>query len=310
MNDLKSGSNLEKVLSAGHFAFTGECGPPKGANIDHLKEKIAHLKGMVDAVNITDNQTAVVRMSSWAASAILIQEGIEPNFQMVCRDRNRLAIQSDILGAYAVGIRNMLCLSGDHQRFGNHPQAKNVFDIDSMQLIALAKKMRDEGKFLNEEELDVAPRLFIGAASNPFADPTEFRVYRLAKKIASGADFIQTQCIYNMDLFRDFMKKAVDMGLHEKCYILAGVTPMKSVGMAQYMAKAVPGMDVPESLINRLRGAGKGKTAEEGIKFALEQIEEFKEMEGVAGVHLMAIEWEHKVPEIAERAGLLPRPKV
>jgi methylenetetrahydrofolate reductase (NADPH) len=310
MNDLKSGSNLEKVLKAGHFAFTGECGPPKGANIDHLKEKIAHLKGMVDAVNITDNQTAVVRMSSWAASTILIQEGIEPNFQMVCRDRNRLAMQSDILGAYAVGIRNMLCLSGDHQRFGNHPQAKNVFDIDSMQLIGLAKKMRDEGKFLNEEELDVAPRLFIGAASNPFADPTEFRVYRLAKKIASGADFVQTQCIYNMDIFRDFMKKAVDMGLHEKCYILAGVTPMKSVGMAQYMAKAVPGMDVPESLIKRLRGAGKGKVAEEGIKFALEQIEEFKEIEGVAGVHLMAIEWEHKVPEIAERAGVLPRPKV
>jgi methylenetetrahydrofolate reductase (NADPH) len=310
MNDLKSGSNLEKVLRAGHFAFTGECGPPKGANIDHLKEKIAHLKGMVDAVNITDNQTAVVRMSSWAASTILIQEGIEPNFQMVCRDRNRLSMQSDILGAYAMGIRNMLCLSGDHQRFGNHPQAKNVFDIDSMQLIALAKKMRDEGKFLNEEELDVSPRLFIGAASNPFADPTEFRVYRLAKKIASGADFVQTQCIYNMDIFRDFMKKAVDMGLHEKCYILAGVTPMKSVGMAQYMAKAVPGMDVPESLINRLRGAGKGKAAEEGIKFALEQIEEFKEMEGVAGVHLMAIEWEHKVPEIAKKGGLLPRPKV
>ncbi len=310
MNDLKSGSNLEKVLKAGHFAFTGECGPPKGANVDHLKEKIAHLKGMVDAVNITDNQTAVVRMSSWAASTILIQEGIEPNFQMVCRDRNRLAMQSDILGAYAMGIRNMLCLSGDHQRFGNHPQAKNVFDLDSMQLIGLAKKMRDEGKFLNEEELDVSPRLFIGAASNPFADPIEFRVYRLAKKIASGADFVQTQCIYNMDIFRDFMKKAVDMGLHEKCYILAGVTPMKSVGMAQYMAKAVPGMDVPESLIKRLRGAGKGKVAEEGIKFALEQIEEFKEIEGVAGVHLMAIEWEHKIPEIAERAGVLPRPKV
>jgi methylenetetrahydrofolate reductase (NADPH) len=310
MNDLKSGSNLEKVLRAGHFAFTGECGPPKGANIDYLKEKIAHLKGMVDAVNITDNQTAVVRMSSWAASTILIQEGIEPNFQMVCRDRNRLAMQSDILGAYAMGIRNTLCLSGDHQRFGNHPQAKNVFDLDSMQLIGLAKKMRDEGKFLNEEELDVSPRLFIGAASNPFADPIEFRVYRLAKKIASGADFVQTQCIYNMDIFRDFMKKAVDMGLHEKCYILAGVTPMKSVGMAQYMAKAVPGMDVPESLINRLRGAEKGKVAEEGIKFALEQIEEFKEMEGVAGVHLMAIEWEHRVPEIAERAGVLPRPKV
>jgi len=310
MNDLKSGSNLEKILRAGHFAFTGECGPPKGANVKHLKEKVAHLKGKVDAVNITDNQTAVVRMASWAASTILIQEGVEPNFQMVCRDRNRLAIQSDILGVYAMGIRNMLCLSGDHQSFGNHPQAKNVYDIDSMQLIALVKKMRDEGKFINDEDIDAPPRLFLGAASNPFAEPFEFRVHRLALKIASGADFIQTQCIYNMERFREFMKRVVDMGLHEKSYILAGVTPMKSVGMAQYMAKSVPGMDVPDSLINRLKGAGKGKAAEEGIKFAVEQIEEFKEMEGIAGVHLMAIEWEHMVPEIAERAGVLPRPEV
>ena len=309
-DDLKSGSNLEKVLKAGHFAFTGECGPPKGANVEHLKEKVAHLKGMVDAVNITDNQTAVVRMSSWAACTILLQEQVEPNFQMVCRDRNRLAIQSDILGVYAMGVRNMLCLSGDHQSFGNHPQAKNVYDIDSMQLIALVKKMRDEGKFMNDEDIDVSPKLFIGAASNPFAEPFDFRVHRLAMKISAGAEFIQTQCIYNMDRFREFMKKAVDMGVHEKCYILAGVTPMKSVGMAQYMAKSVPGMDVPDSLIKRLREAGKGKVAEEGIQFAVEQIEEFKQTEGVAGVHLMAIEWEHRVPEIAERAGVLPRPKV
>jgi len=308
MSEIKSGSNLEKVLKAGHFAFTGECGPPQGANVEHLREKAGYLKGNVDAVNVTDNQTAVVRMASWAASLILLQDGIEPNFQMVCRDRNRLAIQSDILGVYAHGIRNMLCLSGDHQKFGNHPDAKNVFDIDSMQLIHTVKTMRDEGKFLNGQDLDVAPELFIGAASNPFAEPYEFRVHRLAKKIAAGADFVQTQCIYNMERFREFMKKAVDMGLHEKCYILAGVTPMKSVGMARYMAKSVPGMDVPGSLIKRLQGAGKGKVAEEGIKFALEQIEEFKEMEGIAGVHLMAIEWEHKVPEIAERAGVLPRP--
>jgi len=308
MNDMKSGSNLEAVLQAGHFALTGECGPPKGANGAHLKEKLAHLKGMVDAVNITDNQTAVVRMSSWAASSVAVQEGVEPNFQMVCRDRNRLAMMSDILGAYTMGVRNMLCLSGDHQRFGNHPEAKNVYDIDSMQLIAMTKKMRDEGKFLNGEEIDEAPKMFIGAACNPFADPFEYRVHRLAKKINAGADFIQTQCIYNMDKFRQFMKMAVDMGLTEKCAILAGVTPLKSVGMAMYMAKQVPGMDVPQELINRLKEAGKGKAAEEGIKIAIEQIEEFKEMEGVAGVHLMAIEWEHRVPEIAERAGLLPRP--
>jgi methylenetetrahydrofolate reductase (NADPH) len=310
MDNLKSGSNLERVLRAGKFALTGECGPPRGANVEHLREKVSHLKGVVDSVNVTDNQTAVVRMSSWAASILMVQEGVEPNFQMVVRDRNRLAIQSDVLGVYSLGVRNMLCLSGDHQSFGNHPHSKNVYDIDSMQLISVVKKMRDEGKFLNDEEIDVPPRLFIGAASNPFADPFEYRVHRLAKKIASGADFIQTQCIYNMEKFREFMKRVVDMGLHEKCYILAGVTPMKSVGMARYMGGQVPGMDVPESLIKRLQGAGKGNAAEEGIKFALEQIAEFKEMEGVAGVHLMAIEWEHRVPEIAERAGMLPRPTV
>ncbi len=310
MSTLKSGSRLEKVLASGHFAFTGECGPPKGANVAHLKEKVAHFRGVVDAVNVTDNQTAVVRMSSVAAAAIMVQEGVEPNFQMVCRDRNRLAMMSDILGAHALGIRNMLCLSGDHQHFGNHPESKNVYDIDSMQLIAMVRKMRDEGRFLNDEEIDEPPRMFIGAACNPFADPFEYRPHRLAAKIAAGADFIQTQCIYNMKKFREFMKIAVDMGLTEKCYILAGVTPMKSAGMAGYMARMVPGIDVPESLVKRLKGAGKGRAAEEGIRFAVEQIAEFKEMPGVAGVHLMAIEWEHRVPEIAERAGVLPRPVV
>ncbi|SMC69153.1 5,10-methylenetetrahydrofolate reductase (ferredoxin) [Desulfocicer vacuolatum DSM 3385] len=310
MSDLKSGSNLEKVLTAGHFAFTGECGPPKGANVEHLVEKFQHLKGNVDAVNITDNQTAVVRMSSLAASHLMVHEGMEPNFQMVCRDRNRLAITADILGAQALGIKNMLCLSGDHQTFGNHPQAKNVHDIDSMQLIKLVTTMRDEGTFANGEEIDVPPRLFVGAACNPFADPFDYRVYRLAAKINAGADFIQTQCIYNMDKFREFMRRAVDMGLHEKCYILAGVTPMKNVGMANFMKKFVPGMDVPDSVIKRLKGVEKKDQAEEGIKFAIEQVEEFKEMEGIAGVHMMAIEWEHMVPEIAERCRVLPRPSV
>ena len=307
---MKSESNLEKVLSAGHFAFTGELGPPRGTNAEEVRKKAAFLKGNVDAVNITDNQTAVVRMSSWAASLILIQEGLEPNFQMVCRDRNRLAMQSDILGASAHGIKNMLCLSGDHQSFGDHPLSKAVFDIDSIQLISMVKQMRDDGTFLSGTKLEEAPKMFIGAAANPFAEPYEWRVFRLAKKIAAGADFIQTQCIYNMDRFRQFMKKAVDMGLAEKCYILAGVTPLKSVGMAKYMANSVPGMDVPDELIERVKGAGKGKAAEEGIKIAIEQIQEFKEMEGVAGVHLMAIEWEHRVPEIAKMAGVLPRPVV
>ena len=307
---MKAGSNLEKILNAGHFAFTGELGPPRGTDGEEVRKKAAFLKGNVDAVNITDNQTAVVRMASWAACIILIQEGLEPNFQMVCRDRNRLAMQADILGAYAHGICNMLCLSGDHCQFGDHPQARGVFDIDSMQLISMVKMMRDESKFLGGADLEHPPKIFIGAAANPFADPFEWRVHRLAKKINAGVDFIQTQCIYNMEKFRKWVQQANDMGLTEKAYILAGVTPMKSVGMAKYMKNRVPGMDVPDEIITRLQGVAKDKQSEEGIKIALEQIEEFKEMKGVAGVHLMAIEWEHKVPEIAERAKVLPRPKV
>ncbi len=307
-NGLKAGSNLEKILRNGHFAFTGECGPPKGCNVEILKEKYEYLRGMVDSVNITDNQTAVVRMSSLVASKIMLADGIEPNFQMVCRDRNRLAIMSDILGAYSIGIKNILCLSGDHQKFGNNPEAKNVYDIDSIQLISLIKTMRDEEKFLNGEKIDKAPKMFIGAACNPFADPKEFRIYRLANKIDAGVDFIQTQCIYNMKRFRNFMKAVVDKGLSGKAYILAGVTPMKSVGMAQYMARMVPGIDVPDELIKRLKGVEKKNQSKEGIKFAIEQINEFKEMPGIAGVHLMAIEWEHMVPEIAKLAEVLPRP--
>ncbi len=299
---------MEKVLKAGHFAFTGELGPPRGTTVEEVVEKCQHLKGMVDSVNITDNQTAVVRMASWAACLILIKEGLEPNFQMVCRDRNRLAMQADILGAYAHGVRNMLCLTGDHCQFGDHPDALGVFDIDSMQLINMVKVMRDEGKFQAGAEIEDPPKIFIGAAVNPFADPFDWRVHRLAKKIEAGVDFIQTQCIYNMDKFREFIKRANDMGLTEKAYILAGVTPMKNVGMARYMQKRVPGIEVPEEWIDRLKGVDKKNVADEGIKMACEQVEEFKEMKGVHGVHMMAIEWEHKVPEIAELAQVLPRP--
>jgi len=310
MSEMKSGSNLEKVLEAGHFAFTGELGPPRGTTAEEVREKCEHLKGMVDAVNITDNQTAVVRMASWAACLILIQEGLEPNFQMVCRDRNRLAMQADILGAYTHGVRNMLCLTGDHAMFGDHPDALGVFDIDSIQLINMVKTMRDEGKFQAGAEIEDPPKIFIGAAANPFAEPYEWRVHRLAKKIEAGVDFIQTQCIYNMDRFRKWIEQANDMGLTEKVYILAGVTPMKSIGMARYMQKKVPGIEVPEEMIDRLKGVDKKKVADEGIKIACEQVEEFKEMKGVHGVHMMAIEWEHKVPEIAELSKVLPRPVV
>ncbi len=307
---MKSGSKLEKILRAGHFAFTGELGPPRGANVEHVREKAKPLVGNVDMVNITDNQTAMVRMASWAAAIIAIEEGLEPNYQLTCRDRNRLAMQADILGAYSLGVHNILCLSGDHQQFGDHPQAKGVFDIDSTQLISMVKKMRDEGKFQGGADIDEAPKLFIGGAANPFAEPLEWRVHRLAKKVAAGVDFVQTQCIFNMERMRTWIKEANDMGLTEKVYILAGVTPMKSIGMAKYMASKVPGMDVPDEIIKRLQGVEKKKVADEGIQIACEQIEEFKEMKGVAGVHLMPIEWEHKVPEIAERAKVLPRPEV
>ncbi len=303
-------SNLKKILDAGHFAFTGELGPPRGANVAAIMEKAKFLVGNVDSVNITDNQTAMVRMSSWGASLIAMQAGLEPNYQMVCRDRNRLAMQADILGAWAHGIRNMLCLSGDHQQFGDHPQSKGVFDIDSMQLIGMVRKMRDESKFLSGGDIDDSPKMFIGAAANPFAEPFDWRVHRLAKKIQAGADFIQTQCIFNMDKMRRWVQQANDMGLTENVYILAGVTPMKSLGMARYMKLKVPGMDVPDDIIDRIKGVDKKKQADEGIRIACEQIQEFKEMKGVAGVHLMAIEWEHRVPEIAERAKVLPRPKV
>ncbi len=305
---MKPRSNLERVLIEGKFAVTGELGPPRGANADAVKEKAQYLKGMVDAVNITDNQTAVARMASIAASALAIREGLEPNYQMVCRDRNRIAMQADILGASALGIRNILCLSGDHQAFGDDPNSKKVFDIDSIQLVGLVKKMRDEGKFMSGKEIDTPPEMFIGAAANPFAEPFELRVFRLAKKIQAGADFVQTQCIYNMDRFREWVKQANDMGLTEQVYVLAGVTPMKSLGMARYMKNNVPGLDVPDWVIDRLKGVEKKKQASEGIEICCEQIAEFKEMQGIAGVHVMAIEWEKRMPEIAERAKLLPRP--
>ncbi len=306
---MKAGSNLEKILTSGQFAVTGELGPPKGADVSVIERKVNLLRGNVDAINVTDNQTAIVRMSSIAVSAILKQMGLEPTMQMVCRDRNRIAIQSDIFGAYGLGIRNILCLSGDHQRFGNHPTAKNVFDLDSIQLIQTVKRMRDEHKVLSGDEIEGPPQMFIGAAANPFADPFEYRVIRLAKKAAAGVDFIQTQCIYDMEKFERFMQMVRDRGLHKKIFILAGVTPLKSVGMARYMKEKVAGMEVPDAIIDRMKAAGKEKAKEEGINICVEQIKHLRQIEGVHGVHLMAIEWEDAVHPIVERAGLLPRPQ-
>lgn len=307
---MKTESRLEKVLAAGHLAVTSECGPPRGAMPDKVREKGGYLKGIVDAVNVTDNQTAMVRMSSLAASVLLKQEGLNPLFQMVTRDRNRLAMQADIIGAYSLGIDTMLCLSGDHTKFGDHPMAMNVHDIDSIQLIQMVKAMRDEGVFQGGAEIKGAPKMFIGAAANPFADPFELRVLRLAKKIAAGADFIQTQCIFNVEKFEKWMEGVCARGLHKKCYILAGVTPIKSVGAARYMKTKVPGMDVPQEIVDRMAAVPKEKQPEEGVSICVETIERLKKVEGVAGFHIMAIDWEEKVKEIVERAGLLPRPQV
>lgn len=305
---MKAGSNLEKVLESGVFAVTAELGPPKSADPEVVRRKARLMKGYADAFNVTDGQTAVVRMASWAACLIQKEEGLDPIVQMTCRDRNRIALQMDVLGVAALGIHNILCLTGDHISFGNHPQAKGVYDLDSIQFIQMVKEMRDEKKFQCGEEMDVEPRLFIGAAANPFADPFEYRPYRLAKKVAAGADFIQTQIVFNVPKFREYMKRVCDMGLHEKVYILAGVAPVKSLGAARYMATKVPGMDVPDEIIERMRKTPREKRKEEGIEICVEIIQQVREIPGVRGVHIMAIEWEEAVPEIVKRAKLLPRP--
>ncbi len=322
MAELKAGSNLEKILAAGHFAVTGELGPPQNADPEVIRKKASYLKGYVDAVNITDCQTAVVRMSSMAVAVMLLGLGIEPNMQMTCRDRNRIAIQSDLLGASALGIKNLLCLTGDHQSFGNHPTAKNVFDLDSIQLLRVVKDLRDEKRFMSGDPVKgLEPRFFIGAAANPFADPFDYRPRRLAKKIAAGADFIQTQIVFNVPKFREYVKRCGDMGLLDKVYLLAGVSPIKSLGAARYMANFVPGMDVPQEYVERMKAAVAGIPKEdkarrreawerEGIQICVEIIQQVREIPGVAGVHIMAIEWEESVAEITKQAGLLPRPKV
>lgn len=306
---MKTKSNLERVLEAGYFAVTAEIGPPQSADPEVIRRKAKLLKGHVDAFNVTDGQTAVVRMASWAACLIGKEEGLDPIVQMTCRDRNRIALQMDLLGVAALGINNVLCLTGDHQKFGNHPQAKGVYDLDSVQLIKVVRDMRDQSRFQNGEPISVQPKLFIGAAENPFADPFEFRALRLKKKVEAGADFIQTQIVYNVEKFKEWMKRVRDMGLDQKVKILAGVSPIKSIGAAKYMKTKIPGMDVPDEIIQRLQGVPKEKVSAEGIKICVDIINELREVKGISGVHIMAIEWEETVPEIVQAAGLYPRPK-
>ncbi len=311
---MKAGSNLEKVLAAGHFAVTAEMGPPMGADVEAVQRKIEILRGTADAYNVTDNQTAVVRMSSIATSIFLQQAGLEPVMQMTCRDRNRIAIQSDILGAVAHGIRNCLCISGDHQSFGaskrlnGHPGSKNVYDIDSIQLVNVLKGMRDDGCLQSGDKITAPIPLFIGAAWTPMGDPTDIRVMRLGKKVSAGADFIQTQGVYDVEAFAGQVAKARERGITERTAILAGIIVPKSAGMLEYMNSSVAGVRVPQSLIDRMRAAKNPR--EEGIRVTVELIKQVREIPGVRGVHLQAIEWEEAIPTIVREAGLFPRPTV
>ena len=303
---MKAGSNLEKVLEDGKFAVTAEIGPPQSANPEPLIHHAKMLKGYAEAFNLTDNQTAVVRLSSIAAAAIVMKEGVEPVIQMTCRDRNRIALQSDLLGASAIGVRNVLCLTGDHQTFGNEKSAKSVFDFDSISELYTFDKLRTEGLQSGGDTIKDPPKVYLGCAENPFATPYEFRGMRLAKKVNAGADFVQTQAIFDMDMFETWMDDVRSRGLDKKIHILAGVIPMKTAGAARYMKNKVPGMIVPNSVVDRMKNASDSK--EEGIKLCVEQIETLKNMKGVHGVHIMAVMWEDIVPRIVETAGLLQRP--
>lgn len=300
-------SFLERVLQNGVFAVTAEVGPPKGTERSVIEKKCLQLRDYVDAVNITDNQTAIVRLSSFASCLIARECGVEPVMQMVCRDRNRIALQSDFLGACALGVENFLCLTGDHQSMGNHAQAKNVFDLDSIQLLDMLRKMKEEKVFQSGEPLKGEVRAFLGAGENPFGDPMEFRVYRLAKKVQAGAQFIQTQAVFDLEIFARFMEEVRKMGLHHKTHILAGVIPVKSPQAMRYMQHEVPGLVIPQKLVERMEKAGDPK--EEGVRICVEIIQELKKIEGVRGVHIMAIAWESIVPEIVQRCELYPRPQ-
>ncbi|MCL2162809.1 MAG: methylenetetrahydrofolate reductase [Oscillospiraceae bacterium] len=298
-------SNLQKVLEAGIFSVSAEIGPPMSADANVVIKKARDLKGIVDSANVTDNQTAIVRMSSIVASYLAYINGVEPIVQMTCRDRNRIAMQSDLLGAYALGLRNLLCLTGDHQSFGNHPQSKNVFDIDSIQLIRALTVHKQDNVFISGSKCKAPAKFFLGATVNPFADPEELQLIRLQKKIMAGAQFVQTQAIYDLGRFEEWMEKVRRLELHKKTYILAGILVNKSLRSIQ-MTQQVAGMCVPEALVKRMADAERGE--EEGVKIALELVDRLRKVEGISGIHIMAVGWESIVPSLVEKAGFLPRP--
>jgi 5,10-methylenetetrahydrofolate reductase len=300
-------SGLHQVLSEGRFVVTAEIGPPKGADASKISEKAELLRGFAHAFNVTDNQTAVVRLSSLAGSVILLQRHLEPIMQLACRDRNRIALQSDVLGAAALGIRNMLCITGDHPAVGNHPMAKAVYDLDSTQLLSIIRDMRDKGVFQSGDALRAEwPQVYLGAAANPYADPFEFQVVRLEKKIEAGAEFIQTQSVYNMEKFVRWMDVVRSQGFDKRVHILAGVTPLKSVKMAERMKFHVPGTDVPDAVYQWMKEAR--DPAKEGYALALQTTKELRTVSGVHGVHITALFWEEVIPTLVREAGLFPLP--
>jgi len=309
-------SRLETAIRAGHFVVTSELGPPKSGDPDYVRRKADSLIGRVEAINVTDNPGANVRMCNWATALLILERGGEPVLQYTTRDRNRLAIQSDLIGAAALGIKNAFVVSGDHISLGEHRTARQVSDVDPMHVLQIVKRMGDPGVLDSGEELRNSPkepirpvRLFIGAAENPFADPKEFRQIRLAKKIEAGADFIQTQCVFDIDRFREFMLEVRNRGLHERTAILAGVVLARTVGALEFMATRVPGITIPEQFFSRMeRAKAEKRSQEEGIAIAAELIQQCHEIEGVHGVHLITLEREELAEPTLQRAGLLPRP--
>ncbi|HLN71228.1 MAG TPA: methylenetetrahydrofolate reductase [Streptosporangiaceae bacterium] len=296
--------SLRERLASGSFAVTAEISPPRGASTSKITETAAQLKDWVDAVNVTDNQGSNVRLASWAGSLAVQRAGLDPVMQMTCRDRNRIALQSDLLGACALGIRNILVMTGDHPKFGDHPEAKPVFDLDSAQLLWTLRTMRDQHVLLSGRKLDPAPDCFLGAVENPFAPPVPFRAERLGKKVAAGAQFVQTQFVFDVPAFARWMAQVRDLGLHERCAVLAGVGAVRSVKALDYMRDHVPGVDVPDGTYQRLRAVPPEKTAAEGVKLAAEIIQQVSEIPGVSGVHLLVAGNERAVPDILEGAGI------
>jgi methylenetetrahydrofolate reductase (NADPH) len=305
-----SESNLARLTRQGHFALAVEVSPPVGPNLGALQRQIELLRGYGDAYNVTDNQSAKIHTSSLAACIVLKQAGIEPVVQFTCRDRNRLGLQSDLLGAALFDLQNVLALSGDHPACGDHPHVQSVGDIDSINLVRMIRRMRDDQVFESGKTIPkLAPKFFIGAVANPFAPPFDYRPYRLAKKVQAGAQFIQTQLVFNLERFREFMQRVVDLGLHEKTVIMAGIGPVRSLRAAEYMANQVPGLEVPDSVVARLRGLSKEDQEKAGLDLCCEIGEAVRSIEGVKGLHIMAIGWPAAVPEIVRNLGLYPRPR-